>query len=168
MSGASAACCTHERGICHPGVDWRAEVCPARRRAGLAGGCGVELAEWNRVAAHPHAPFPKAGCPGSPQTQSKLFLLKSLGQKLFPGPPVPQACRLALGQRRWSQRLSGVPSPARGPAPSAPLQAAPRFPLRCPWCPGSSAAPGATSQDFSCSPRAPRLRSALWAGHSGG
>lgn len=117
---------------------------PGPAESGVAGGCGVELAEWNRVVARPTHPFQRQAA-REPPNSKRPFLLTSLGQKLFPVSPGPPACRLVVGRRRWSQRLAGVPPPALGPRPAPLLQ--PRFPWRCPWCRGrllkiSSAATG--------------------------
>lgn len=92
VSGATAACCTHERGICHPGVELGAEASPAQRRAPR--GCGAELAGWDRVVARlgwahsechtPTLPFQRRAPPGSPNLKGEHLLLESRSQKLSP------------------------------------------------------------------------------------
>lgn len=75
--GAPAACCTNERGICHPGVELGAEACLALRRAvarwGLRGRArrkepgGGTARLGAQLAPHPHTPFSKRLPRGAPK-----------------------------------------------------------------------------------------------------
>lgn len=131
VSGAPTACCTPERGICHPGVELGAEACPAPRRAAahrglrsrarrMGPGGGTARLGAQR-APHPPTPFPKTSSPGeSPVSRTNGFFWKVLARNF----PLCHQCHKRVvwlsDGTGWSKRLSGISSAALCSAPTAP------------------------------------------------
>lgn len=142
VSGAPTACCTHQRGICHPGVELGTEECLACGELGLPGrACGTELdcrmergGGTARLGAQraPHPPHPlfKDGLPREPpNSKNNRFFLKVLAVNF-------SFCRRCLKRVVW---LSDGAADPRGFLVSSllpsvlphvpPLREAPHFPL---------------------------------------
>ncbi|XP_027958239.1 sterile alpha motif domain-containing protein 13 [Eumetopias jubatus] len=162
VSGAPAACCTHERGICHSGVELGAEACLAPRRAAARRGCGAELAGWDRVVARlcwapserhtPTLPFHRRAPRGAPKLKDERFLLESLSQKLSPLVAGATSESFVYRTAPLFQEASWRPlsCPQSFPTARSPGRSSlsPETPLgtRCAW-----PCPPATCRDFFCS-----------------
>lgn len=147
----------HERGTCHPGVDAGQ---PCARPGGERGRRELRgrARRMEPGGGTPHTPFPETGCPGAPKLKATVSSYKSWSET-FPcvagATSVPFGCRTA----------PLVPKACWCP-PSCPWSAS-SAPFAAPLSLEMPLVSGATPQDFFCGHRAPRLRSATWAGHSG-
>lgn len=178
VSGAPAVCCTHQRGICHPGVELGTEACLAPRRAGARGGLRRRTRMqdgtrwWHRLAGRtasatpPHSLFKDRLPREPPNSKTNRFFLQVLAINF-------SLCRRCLKRVVWLSDGTAGPrgflvSPLLSSAlPQVPpLQAAPHFSLRHPWGPVELyPALGRLLEISSADIWTPCLPSAMRAGH---